>query len=143
MAQADLDPDAWEESKRLGPSTTSVVRRWNAPTSGFCPIRRDPSLHAPFDKFAKVNEPLYAFVLASLGSSLASAHATSHAIPFIEIFLKHLPTVLEGAHWAQFCADVELAFNADVVFPLCDSSLLFATLPCSGSWASIGTRCPA
>ena len=96
MAQVGIDPDAWEESKRLGPSTTSVVRRWTSSSSGFGPIRRDPSLHAPFNKFAKENKPLFDFVLATLGSSLASAHAISHAAAFIEEFIKHLPTVLDG-----------------------------------------------
>ena len=119
MFQVSLDPDAWEESKRLGPSTVSVVRRWTAAASKFHPIRR---LHAPFDKFAKENKPLYDFVFASLGLSLAAAHASSHAAAFIEEFVRKLSTILEGPFWSQFCADVKHAFNADVIFPLRNST---------------------
>ena len=36
-----------EESKRLG--------RWTTLASGFCPLRRDPCLHAAFVKFSKDN----------------------------------------------------------------------------------------
>ena len=83
MSQVGLDPDTWEKSKRLGPSTLAIVRRWTAAASGFRPIRHDPSLHTPFDKFAKEIKPLYDFVFSSLGSFLAAAHASSHAAAFI------------------------------------------------------------
>ena len=122
MSQVGLDPDAWEESKRLGPSTVAVVHGWTSANFGFRPIRRDPSLHAPFEKFAKDNKPLYDFVLSLLGSSLAVAHASSHAASFVEEFLKTLPMVLEGRYWSQFCVKVEQAFAADVLFPLRDST---------------------
>ena len=126
MSQVGLNPDTWEESKRLGPSTVPVVCRWTAPDSGFRPFRRVPSLHAPFEKFAKDNKPLYDFALSSLGSSLAVAHPSLHAAAFIGEFLQRLPTVLEGPYWAQFCIDEEHAFAADVIFPLRDAACCLA-----------------
>ena len=122
MSQVGLDPDAWEESKCLGPLRVAVVSRWTAVSSGFRPIRRNPSLHAPFNKFAKDNKPLYDFVFSLLGSSLAVARATSHVASFVEEFLKKLPMVFEGLHWFQFCIEVEHAFAADILFPLRDST---------------------
>ena len=61
-------PTHGKKSKRLGPSTVAIVRRWTAANSGFRPIRCDPSLHAPFEKFARDNKPLYDLVLSLLGS---------------------------------------------------------------------------
>ena len=42
MYQVGLDPDTWEESKRLGPSTVSVVRCWTFRLSPH-PLRSKPS----------------------------------------------------------------------------------------------------
>ena len=113
--------DTWGESYCLRLSTTSVVRHWTAPDSGFRLFRRDPSLHVPFEKFAK-DKPFYDFGLSTMGSSFAAAHSSMHAAAFIEEFLQRLPTVLEGPFWAKWCVDVAHAFQADVLLPLRDSA---------------------
>ena len=87
-----ISSDTWGETKRLGLSTTSIVRRWTAPDSGFGPFRRDPSLHVSFEKFAKDNKPFYDFAISTMGSSYAAAHSLMHAAAFVEEFLQRLPT---------------------------------------------------
>ena len=122
MELVGMDSDVWEESKRLGPSTTNVVKRWTAPASGFRPIRRDPSLLAPFDKFAKENKPLYDFAMTAIGSSFASAHATSHASAWLEMILGWLPTVWTGNGWEEFVENLSSGIRDNVLFPLRDSA---------------------
>ena len=117
-----MDSDVWEDSKRLGPSTTNVVKRWTTPSSGFRPIRRDPSLLAPFDKFAKEQKPLYDFAMAAIGSSFASAHATSHATAWLEMLMEWLPTVLVGNGWEGFVENLASNLKDNVLFPLRDSA---------------------
>ena len=51
----------------------------------------------------------------------------SHAAAFIEEFVRKLPTVLEETFWSQFRSEVEHAFNADVIFPLRDSTHCMAS----------------
>ena len=116
-----IDADPWGKTKRLGPSTMFVVRRWIAPDSGFCPFQRDPSLHMPFNKFAKDNT-FYDFAVSTMGSSYAAAHFVMHAAVFVEEFLQHLPTVVEGTNWAKWCVNVASSFQANVLLPLKDSA---------------------
>ena len=117
-----MDSDVWEDSKRLGPSTANVVKRWTAPASGFRPIRRDPSLLAPFDKFAKENKPLHDFAMTAMGSAFASAHATSHAVAWLEMILAWLPTVWSGNGWEEFVDGLSSGIRDNVLFPLRDSA---------------------
>ena len=97
-------------------------------TPGFVPSASIQAFRRPSRSFPKIINP-FDFVLASLGSSLAVAHASSHVTAFIEEFLKKLPSVLKGQYWAQFCVEEEHAFAADVIFPLRDASL-----PCRFRW---------
>ena len=124
-----IDTDTWGETKRLRLSTTSVVRCWTTPDSGFHPFRRYPSLHVPFEKFAK-DKRFYNFAISTMGSSYAAAHSLMHAAAhslmhaaaFVEEFLQHLPTVLEGPNWAKWCVNTTSSFQANVLLPLKDSA---------------------
>ena len=122
MELVGLDSDVWEDSKRLGPSTANVVKRWTAPSSGFRPIRRDPSLLTQFDKFAKESKPLHDFAVNALGSSFASAHATSHASAWLEMIMGWLPTVWKGNGWEEFVDNLSSGIRDNVLFPLRDSA---------------------
>ena len=121
-----LDSDVWDETKRLGPPTTNVVRRWTTPSSGFRPTRRDPSLTSPFDKLSKENKPLYDFVMATLSSAFATAHAASHAAAFMGEFMESLPTIHQGEAWEKFASDMTLSMRDNVIFPLRDSVICMA-----------------
>ena len=48
-----LSPGSWEDSERLGPSISALVRRWSAPVSGFRPWHLDSCLLAAFEKISR------------------------------------------------------------------------------------------
>ena len=115
-------PDSWEESRRLGPPVNNLLRRWSAADSGFRPFRRDPCLHAAFEKLSKESKSFLDFCFSAMQASCASAHAVSHASAYIDEFVRSLSAILPEARWTAFCEDAERAIKLDVLTPLHDAS---------------------
>ena len=115
-------PETWEESRRLGPAVNNLLRRWSASDSGFRPFRRDPCLHAAFEKLSKESKSFLDFTFSAMQASCASAHAVSHASAYIDEFVRSLSAILPEERWTAFCADAERAINIDVLTPLHDAS---------------------
>jgi len=120
--------DVWEPSKRLGPHVSGVIRRWGAPDSGFSSFRRDPCLHATFDKFSKDTKPFLDLAFSSMAASSAAAHALSHASAYVDEFVRNLASVSLDPAWAPFCADAEKAISDNALLPLCDASRCLANV---------------
>ena len=107
-----------EDSERLGPSISALVRRWSAPVSGFRPWRLDPCLLAAFEKRSQESESFVHFAFSSMAAFSAATHAISHASAYTDKFLRNLASVLSKPAWTSFCEDAKKAFTNDVLFPL-------------------------
>ena len=114
--------DSWEESKRLGPTISAISLRWSTLDSRFRPLRKDPCLHAQFEKLSKENKSFMDFAFSSMAASTAAAHAVSHAAAYMEEFVRNLSSVLPDPVWASFCENAEKAVTADAILPLRDAS---------------------
>ena len=81
-------PDVWEESTRLGPSVSGLVRRWCLPDLGFRSLRRDPCLHAAFEELSTESTALLEFAFLSMSASSAASPRLCFAGSGLGLFLR-------------------------------------------------------